>query len=66
MEGPIAIRNVVWFKCMEGNQTFPELLVLQKTVKMVMIRPIWGSEGGGGATGAPWPPPRHTTYYSNS
>ena len=61
MEGPIAIRNVVWFKCMEGNQTLPELLVLQKTVEMVMIRLIWG----GGGTGAPWPPPGHTTASSS-
>ena len=51
--GPIAIKNVVWL-----NKTFFELLVLQKTIKMIMIRIIWG---GGGGLCPPWPPPGHTT-----
>ena len=49
MGGPIAIKNVVWF-----NKMFFELLVLQKTIKMIMIRIVWG--GGEGLC-----PPGNTT-----
>ena len=43
----------MWFGL---NKTFFELLVLQKTIKMIMSRDYLGGGGGGG--GGPVPPPR--------
>ena len=45
------------------NKTFFELLVLQKTIKMIMSWDYLGGGGGGPVPPPPpsWPPPGHTT-----
>ena len=49
--GPIAIKNVVWFKL--------NVFRVASITKRMMIRIIWG----GGAMPPPRPPPGHTTEH---